>query len=100
GAERPAAATNGGVSDQEVREFASVYLQLVTLQEQGSARVQAGEDAQAVATELQPRVQQVFEGSALTPERYDEIAERADQDESLRQRIEVELQRAQAREPA
>lgn len=82
---------SGTVSDQEVQDFANVYRQLLALEMQGSERVQAGEDAESVAMELQPQVAQIFEGTAITPERFDEIAERANEDEALRQRIEAEL---------
>lgn len=82
---------SGTVSDQEVRDFANVYRQLLALEMQGSERVQSGEDAESVAMELQPQVAQIFQSTTITPERFDEIAERANEDEALRQRIEAEL---------
>lgn len=87
-----AAATD--VSDSEVTAFASVYRRLVELEQQGAARVDGGEDAETVARELSPQVQQIFTESDLTPERFDEIARAADTDVALRERIEAELGRA------
>jgi hypothetical protein len=90
----PTQGQGANVSDAEVTAFADVYRQLVTLQEQGAARVQSGEDAEIVAMELQPRVEQIFEGTTMTPERFDEIGQLASTDDVLRQRIEAELARS------
>ena len=79
------------VSDQEVSQFADVYRQLLLLEQRGATRVEGGENAEEVARELAPEVQQIFVSTGLTPERFDEIARAADADEALRRRIEAEL---------
>ncbi len=81
----------GPVSDQEVSAFADIYRRLVELEQQGAARIDGGEDAETVARELSPQVEQIFTNSDLSPQRFDEIARAADTDEQLRQRIEAEL---------
>jgi len=84
------------ISDQEVSQFADVYRQLMQLEQRGATRVEGGEDAEAVARELAPEVQQIFASTGLTPERFDEIARAADADDALRSRIEAELGAGQA----
>lgn len=79
------------VSDAEVAAFADVTIELIILEEQGLARVEAGEPVEQVQADLQPRVTQVFQGSVLTPERYNEIADQAGEDPALRNRIQQEL---------
>lgn len=82
----------GPVSDQEVAAFADIYRRLVELEHAGAARIEGGEDAETVARELSPQVEQIFTESQLTPQRFDEIARAADDDDRLRQRIEAELE--------
>jgi len=92
----PQASATAAVSDQEVSQFADVYRQLMQLEQRGATRVEGGEDAEAVARELAPEVQQIFASTGLTPERFDEIARAADADDALRSRIEAELGAGQA----
>jgi hypothetical protein len=79
------------VSDDEISQFAQVYQRLLLLEQRGATRVEGGEEAEAVARELAPEVQEIFTSTGLTPERFDEIARAADADDALRARIEARL---------
>jgi hypothetical protein len=70
------------ISDEEVEAFADVTLELIVLEEQGMARVEAGEPVEQVQADLQPRVSEVFRTS---------VPDRAGTDVELRNRIQEEL---------
>jgi hypothetical protein len=85
------------VSDAEIASFADVIVRLAELEHEASARVESGQPPEQVTAELQPRVDRVFDGTMLTADRFKEIADQAEQDPALRQRIEARLQeRAQS----
>lgn len=90
------------VSDAEVAAFVDALVQLAMLEQQGMARIEAGESEEQVAAALQPQVDGVFASAELTPKRFADIAAQADRDPALAQRIETQLEQqlSQAAPPA
>lgn len=88
------------VSDAEVASFADVIIQLAELEQEAAARVDAGQPPEQVTAELQPRVDQVFDGTLLTADRFKEIADQAEGDAALRERIEAQLEERVQQMPA
>lgn len=86
-----APAAQGRVTEAEVSAFSQVHLELTGLRQQAAIRVQQGEEVEQVQAELDQRVGMIFQESPLTPERYEEIGQRASADEVLRARIERDL---------
>jgi hypothetical protein len=85
-----------GVSDSEVKAFANTVIALAMLEEQGTARVQAGEPVEQVEADLEQQMGQVFAQNPITPERFGEIADQLDTDPALRNRIRSQLQQSMA----
>lgn len=82
----------GQISDAELTAFADALIALTLLEQQGAARVQAGEPLAAVQADLQPQAQRVFEESMLTPDRFNQIAKQVDNDAALAARIQRQIE--------
>lgn len=87
------------ITDAEVSSFVDALVQLAMLEQQGMARIQAGEPQEQVQASLQPQVDVIFAGAELTPKRFSDIAEQADRDPALAQRIEMQLEQRLAAAP-
>lgn len=83
----------GPVSDAEVAGFVEALVQLAMLEQQGMARVEAGETQEDVAASLQPQLDGIFASADLTPKRFADIAQQLETDPVLAQRIETQLER-------
>ncbi len=81
------------VSDAEVAGFVDALVQLAMLEQQGMARVEAGEPQEDVAASLQPQLDGIFASADLTPKRFADIAQQLETDPVLAQRIETQLER-------
>lgn len=88
----PQIAERALVSDAEIHSFAEVIVRLAQLEQEAAARVDAGQPPDQVSAELQPQVAGVFTGTTLSADRFKEIADQAEHDPALRQRIEAQLQ--------
>ncbi len=88
------------ISDAEVTAFVDALVQLAMLEQQGMARVEAGESQEQVAASLQPQVDGIFQNGTLTPKRFADIASQADRDPALAQRIETQLEQRLQQESA
>lgn len=83
------------VTDAEVAAFSTLHIELMTLQQQATLQVQQGEPPEQVQAQVDERVTTLFQNSSLTPERYEQIAQRANTNDALRERIERELSASQ-----
>ncbi len=81
----------GDLEEEEIDAFIDATLQLVALEDQGVARVAAGEPIEQVQAELNSAIERVFASSTMTRDRFDEIVKLASNDADVRSRIENQI---------
>jgi hypothetical protein len=78
------------VSEQAVKEFASAYASVQSIQEDYSEQLQQIEDpqqAQQLQQEAQKEMLEAVQQSGMSVNEYNQMVERMDQDPQLRQRV-------------
>lgn len=86
----PGAEQQVDVSDEEVSAFVDAYIAVQTINQEYTERLQAAEspeDATELQQEAQGKMQQAVTDSGISIEEYQQIANLANQDEGLRDRI-------------
>lgn len=91
----PSGSADGSVTQEEIDLFAEIQVALIPLQEQFSQQVQSGasqEELQQLQGQLQRQKAQVFQESALSQERFNEIAALVQRDADLLRRVQAAIQ--------
>lgn len=84
----------GEVTDEEVRDFARAYIEVMAVQQQYYPRVQQAVEAEreALMQESEARIEEIIVARGLTTSRFNAIVVRVPSDDDLRRRVQVEIQ--------
>ena len=84
----------GEVSDEEIKSFASAYIEVMAVQQQYHHRIQAaqGDDRDALARESENKIEEIITSYEMSSARFNSIMVHLPTDDDLRRRVQIEIQ--------